>query len=106
MASASYRAELTCSVCQDIFTDPVSLTCGHSFCRECVTGSPEQRACPCCQAVYAANLTTNLTLKKLANTAKEDLRNKVSLNFDMGTELVCVVKIGIKPVSTRPTLLD
>ncbi|XP_062316380.1 tripartite motif containing 108 [Osmerus eperlanus] len=102
MASASYRAELTCSVCQDIFTDPVSLTCGHSFCRECVTGSPGQRACPCCQAVYAANLTTNLTLKKLADTAKED-KNKASswmcaeheeklkLFCETDQQLVCVI---------------
>ncbi|KAM4031661.1 LOW QUALITY PROTEIN: E3 ubiquitin/ISG15 ligase TRIM25-like [Anomaloglossus baeobatrachus] len=36
MASASMKEELTCSVCLNIYTDPVSLKCGHSFCQECI----------------------------------------------------------------------
>ena len=28
--------ELTCSVCLEIFSDPIMLTCSHNFCRECV----------------------------------------------------------------------
>ena len=27
--------ELECSVCTDVFTDPVTLACGHTFCRAC-----------------------------------------------------------------------
>ncbi|KAM5125234.1 E3 ubiquitin-protein ligase TRIM21-like [Mantella aurantiaca] len=36
MASADLRAEQECSVCLNIYTDPVNLKCGHSFCRVCI----------------------------------------------------------------------
>ncbi|XP_073479396.1 nuclear factor 7, ovary-like [Aquarana catesbeiana] len=36
MASAALRAELECSVCLKIYTNPVMLRCGHNFCRNCI----------------------------------------------------------------------
>ncbi|XP_040202993.1 E3 ubiquitin-protein ligase TRIM41-like [Rana temporaria] len=36
MASGDLRAELECSVCLNIYTDPVNLRCGHNFCRVCI----------------------------------------------------------------------
>ncbi|XP_040195011.1 E3 ubiquitin-protein ligase TRIM39-like [Rana temporaria] len=36
MASANLRDELSCSICLNVYTDPVTLRCGHNFCRECI----------------------------------------------------------------------
>ncbi|XP_041426476.1 E3 ubiquitin/ISG15 ligase TRIM25-like [Xenopus laevis] len=36
MATADLRDELSCSICTSIYTDPVSLPCGHNFCRGCI----------------------------------------------------------------------
>uniref|UniRef100_A0A8C5N4K1 Uncharacterized protein n=1 Tax=Leptobrachium leishanense TaxID=445787 RepID=A0A8C5N4K1_9ANUR len=54
MASADLRDELTCCICTDIYIDPVTLTCGHSFCRICITktwDNQEEReySCPACR---------------------------------------------------------
>ncbi|XP_064812391.1 nuclear factor 7, brain-like [Oncorhynchus masou masou] len=90
MASAAYVEELTCSVCLSLFTDPVSLSCGHSFCRQCFTNFRRtQNLCPHCRARISTaegNLSTNHILKSLADKAKEEaLRNKKT----RGTEWSC-----------------
>ncbi|XP_070763437.1 NLR family CARD domain-containing protein 3-like [Enoplosus armatus] len=43
-----------CALCQDVLKDPVSTSCGHRFCRQCVTsyweqsGSSGDSSCPQC----------------------------------------------------------
>ncbi|XP_073400348.1 E3 ubiquitin/ISG15 ligase TRIM25-like [Dendrobates tinctorius] len=36
MASAGLEKELECSTCLTPYTDPVTLRCGHNFCRDCI----------------------------------------------------------------------
>ncbi|XP_076152248.1 NACHT, LRR and PYD domains-containing protein 3-like isoform X2 [Alosa pseudoharengus] len=54
-----FRADLTqhrsrCGVCEQVLRDPVITTCGHSFCRQCISsyweqpGLPGDQACPQC----------------------------------------------------------
>uniref|UniRef100_A0A673VTV9 RING-type domain-containing protein n=1 Tax=Salmo trutta TaxID=8032 RepID=A0A673VTV9_SALTR len=44
-----------CAVCQQVLRDPVSITCGHRFCRQCITRYWEKPApsgdydCPQCR---------------------------------------------------------
>ncbi|XP_053306967.1 E3 ubiquitin-protein ligase TRIM11-like [Spea bombifrons] len=58
MASAGLREELTCSVCLSVYTDPVTLTCGHSFCRVCIGNALDTQegsgvySCPECRAEF------------------------------------------------------
>ncbi|OPJ79464.1 hypothetical protein AV530_008845 [Patagioenas fasciata monilis] len=36
-ASMGLLAEASCPVCRELFRDPVSIHCGHHFCRGCIT---------------------------------------------------------------------
>ncbi|KAM4570657.1 zinc-binding protein A33-like [Fundulus diaphanus] len=80
MASVSYAEDLACSVCRTIFTDPVTLPCGHSFCRQCITKVLNmQQHCPQCRtavALEATSLPTSLILQSLAEKAKEEKLKK------------------------------
>ncbi|XP_061623810.1 tripartite motif-containing protein 59 isoform X2 [Phyllopteryx taeniolatus] len=77
MASASFTDDLTCSICLNIFTDPVTLPCGHSFCRPCLKGFLDaHHQCPQCRASLASGeemkrLSTNFILLSLAEKAKQ-----------------------------------
>ncbi|XP_073400321.1 E3 ubiquitin/ISG15 ligase TRIM25-like [Dendrobates tinctorius] len=58
MASAYLRQDLDCSICKDIYTDPVTLRCGHSFCWVCIEGVRDTEggygvySCPECRATF------------------------------------------------------
>ncbi|XP_077128589.1 E3 ubiquitin/ISG15 ligase TRIM25-like [Ranitomeya variabilis] len=58
MASAELREELNCSICLSLYTDLVSLRCGHNFCRSCIVSVLDAQeaaggySCPDCRAQY------------------------------------------------------
>ncbi|XP_073479287.1 E3 ubiquitin-protein ligase TRIM39-like [Aquarana catesbeiana] len=73
MASSDLRAELECSVCLNIYTDPVNLRCGHNFCRVCIDrvvdtqGGSGGYSCPECREKFPdrSALQKNITLRNI-----------------------------------------
>ncbi|XP_040203051.1 E3 ubiquitin-protein ligase TRIM39-like [Rana temporaria] len=73
MASANLRAELQCSVCLNIYTDPVMLRCGHDFCRVCIDLVLDTQegsggySCPECREKFQdrPSLKRNITLRNI-----------------------------------------
>ncbi|XP_040014908.1 nuclear factor 7, ovary-like [Xiphias gladius] len=70
----SYQSEdyLSCTVCHDIFKDPVVLSCSHSFCKDCLQtwwrGKPIEE-CPICKRRSSrSDPPCNLVLKNLCES--------------------------------------
>ncbi|KAM5194348.1 uncharacterized protein ACMZJ9_022866 [Mantella aurantiaca] len=77
MASADLRKKLECSICLKIYTDPVTLKCGHNFCRVCIgrvldtqKESAQEYSCPECRGEFEERpeLWRNITLRKIAES--------------------------------------
>lgn len=63
------RPACSCPLCGEKFTDPVSLSCGHSFCSPCAEAmlvSSEAPACLLCHAQVQPTATRNRLLAALA----------------------------------------
>ncbi|XP_054636773.1 probable E3 ubiquitin-protein ligase TRIML1 [Dunckerocampus dactyliophorus] len=66
MATASSflsEDQFLCSICLDVFTEPISTPCGHNFCQECIGrhwGDKEQCQCPMCNKKFSRGLKLNV----------------------------------------------
>ncbi|XP_040187391.1 E3 ubiquitin-protein ligase TRIM11-like [Rana temporaria] len=73
MASADLRKELECSVCLDFYRNPVTLKCGHNFCRDCIGRALDTQmgsggySCPECKQSFKNRpvLQRNLKLRNI-----------------------------------------
>ncbi|XP_078497891.1 E3 ubiquitin-protein ligase TRIM39-like [Lissotriton helveticus] len=70
------QEEATCSICLECFTDPVTIDCGHNFCRPCITLTWERGdgnyPCPQCRATSCGkNLRPNKQLGNIVDMLKQ-----------------------------------
>ncbi|XP_054554358.1 E3 ubiquitin-protein ligase TRIM38-like isoform X2 [Talpa occidentalis] len=80
-ATKKMREEATCSICLELMTEPVSIHCGHSFCRRCIEGilenprgtsSLREPQCPLCRAPFQReSLRSIKQLENLIQTVRE-----------------------------------
>lgn len=72
------REEATCSICLQLITEPVSISCGHSYCHLCIVSFCEMQpwlemfSCPQCRMPFImASLRPNKQLGNLIEAVKE-----------------------------------
>ncbi|XP_023602431.1 E3 ubiquitin-protein ligase TRIM38-like [Myotis lucifugus] len=106
MASAStskkVREEATCSICLHLMAEPVSISCGHSYCQACLlrfmgpSSSPRRQqyretfSCPQCRAsCHRGSLRPNKQLGSLIAALREQEQEQQQQEQEQEQELSC-----------------
>ncbi|XP_030282303.1 E3 ubiquitin-protein ligase TRIM21-like isoform X1 [Sparus aurata] len=114
--------QFLCSICLDVFTDPVSTPCGHNFCKTCITQHWDKNVpcqCPNCKKTFNTRpkLQVNTFISEMAAHRSEQHVSKpgeVPCDICTGTKLkalkfclVCLVsycETHLEPHLTRSGL--
>ncbi|XP_073795905.1 tripartite motif-containing protein 16 isoform X2 [Danio rerio] len=74
-----FQDEFMCLVCLDLLKDPVTIPCGHSYCKSCITGCWDQddekrvHSCPQCRETFSPRpaLAKNTILAEIVEKLKK-----------------------------------
>uniref|UniRef100_A0A672MBY0 E3 ubiquitin/ISG15 ligase TRIM25-like n=1 Tax=Sinocyclocheilus grahami TaxID=75366 RepID=A0A672MBY0_SINGR len=103
--------ELLCAVCLDVLKDPVTTSCGHNYCKSCITGCWDQEdqkrvySCPQCRQTFSPRpaLATNTMLAEVVEKPK---KRKRSADCDAGAgDVQCDVCTGRKYKAVKSCLM-
>uniref|UniRef100_A0A3P9C0P3 Zinc finger protein RFP-like n=1 Tax=Maylandia zebra TaxID=106582 RepID=A0A3P9C0P3_9CICH len=72
-----------CSICLNVFTDPVSTPCGHNFCNICISQHwdiSERCQCPVCKKAFEVRpeLHINTFISEMVSQFRHETQQKVS----------------------------
>ncbi|XP_056265048.1 E3 ubiquitin-protein ligase TRIM39-like [Pseudoliparis swirei] len=84
MAAASNllsEDQFLCSVCLDVFNEPVTTPCGHNFCKKCITehwNVSDRCQCPMCQEVFTTrpDLRVNTFISEMVSQFRQSAKRK------------------------------
>ncbi|XP_058637599.1 E3 ubiquitin-protein ligase TRIM39-like isoform X2 [Onychostoma macrolepis] len=81
-SSGLLAEELQCSVCLDVFTDPVSTPCGHNFCKSCLNqcwNNSQECYCPFCKETFRKrpDLKINTALRQVVQLFQKKSKSEV-----------------------------
>ncbi|KAI4798434.1 hypothetical protein KUCAC02_022058 [Chaenocephalus aceratus] len=75
--------QFLCSICLDVFTDPVAIPCGHNFCKACISEHWDRNVpsqCPNCKEVFniKPELRINTFISEMAAQFRQSAQQKAS----------------------------
>uniref|UniRef100_A0A3B4AY58 RING-type domain-containing protein n=1 Tax=Periophthalmus magnuspinnatus TaxID=409849 RepID=A0A3B4AY58_9GOBI len=90
-----------CSICLEMFSEPVTTPCGHNFCRHCISQAWDtdgRCTCPLCKRSYSTRpeLSVNTLLKEMVSQfklEKEKSKSQVSKPGEVKCDLCSEPKL-------------
>ncbi|KAM9347455.1 E3 ubiquitin-protein ligase TRIM21-like [Symphorus nematophorus] len=116
-AASSLMSEdqFLCSICLDVFTDPVSTPCGHNFCKNCITkhwSVSVQCQCPNCKEVFYTRpqLKVNTLFSEMVAQFRQSAQQKASSSsseqqVSKPGEVPCDICTGTKLTALKSCLV-
>lgn len=108
---SSAEQQFLCSICLDIFKDPVSTSCGHNFCRSCITSHWDASVsyqCPMCKEVFPArpNLKINTFISEMvSHFRRSSQHNSSEQRTDQPGEVLCDICSGSRRKAVKSCLV-
>ncbi len=105
------KKEFLCPVCLDLLKDPVTIPCGHSYCKSCITDCWDQEdqmrvySCPQCRHTFSPRpaLARNTILAEMVEKLK---KTKLSADCDAEAgDVQCDVCTGRKYKAVKSCLV-
>nr|XP_019961644.1 PREDICTED: uncharacterized protein LOC109641578 [Paralichthys olivaceus] len=86
--TCSLEKQLTCSICLDLFEDPVTTACGHSFCKNCLNINCKfnDTVCPLCKNPLSNTAAVNIVLRDIAEQRKLEKSEKKNKSVFTGED--------------------
>ncbi|XP_074533963.1 E3 ubiquitin-protein ligase TRIM11-like [Halichoeres trimaculatus] len=108
--------QFLCSICLDVFTDPVSTPCGHNFCKKCITDHWDVNLpynCPNCKEIFFSRpqLRVNTFISEMAAQFRQSAQQEASSSNSLGQqipepgEVPCDVCTGTKLKALKSCLV-
>ncbi|XP_062294890.1 nuclear factor 7, brain-like [Scomber scombrus] len=116
-AASCLRSEdqFLCSICLDVFTDPVTTPCGHNFCKNCINehwNSTDQYLCPMCKETFNTRpeLHINTFISEMVSQFRQEAQQKASSSSSeqqaaKPVEVPCDVCTGTKLKALKSCLV-
>ncbi|XP_073339189.1 E3 ubiquitin/ISG15 ligase TRIM25-like [Pagrus major] len=103
-----------CSICQGMFTDPVSTPCGHNFCKNCISkhwDTKDYCECPNCKKRFkrGPELQVNTFISEMVSHYKQSAQQRASSSSEQQAakpgEVLCDICTGTKLKALKSCLV-
>ncbi|XP_044224209.1 E3 ubiquitin-protein ligase TRIM21-like [Thunnus albacares] len=98
--------QFLCSICLDVFTNPVTIPCGHNFCKNCITQhwkiNSVKCQCPMCKKNFKTQpeLSVNTFISEMAAEFRQSVGKRGSTDSEIQVakpgEVPCDICTGTK----------